>query len=334
MLLLDQHPDNRSITASVLGVPNAGKSTLVNCLLGMELNIVTERPQTTRNLTRCIFQIDRTEVILVDTPGLHRSNQEFNKRMNQQAKDTAFSVDLNLILLDLSRPLMAQLNELMAVYEKPLGRSWLVFTKMDLVKNAQELPLTLFFNEAKKMVPNLEKHFVLSGKSEENIHLLVGDLCDAAKPGAHLYPRGEVSDKNERFFAQEFIREQAFKLLKDEIPYEVAVTIEDYKEYNLEVDSKYGFQQEATGAQREAKISASILVNRPSQRAIVIGSKGEMIKKIGTQAREKIETMTGGRVHLNLHVKVAPRWFKNNMILEQLGLPRAENSDRVWRNRS
>jgi GTP-binding protein Era len=330
MLLLNQHPDNKSITASVLGVPNAGKSTLVNCLLGMELNIVTEKPQTTRNLTRCIFQIDRAEIILVDTPGLHRSNQEFNKRMNQQAKDTAENVDINLVLLDLTRPLMEQLKDLTSVYERQLGPSWLIFNKMDLVKNAQELPLTLFFDEAKKMIPSLQKFFLLSGKKEENIHLLVGALCDAAKPGPHLYPRGEVSDKTERFFAQEFIREQAFKLLNDEIPYEVAVTVEDYKEFEM-------LEQNADGTenvQREAKISASILVNRPSQRAIVIGARGDMIKKIGTQARQKIEAMTGGRVHLNLHVKVAPRWFKNNMILEQLGLPRAENSDRVWRNRS
>ncbi|MBT7610599.1 MAG: KH domain-containing protein, partial [Bacteriovoracaceae bacterium] len=126
-------------------------------------------------------------------------------------------------------------------------------------------------------------------------------------------------------FATEFIREQAFELLNDEIPYEVAVVIDEYKDFS---DMK-GKEKKKIASH----ISASILVNRPSQRAIVIGSKGIMIKQIGTKSRKKIEAMVGGQVHLNLHVKVSPKWFKNNFVLEELGLPRAVDSARVWRKK-
>ena len=121
----------------------------------------------------------------------------------------------------------------------------------------------------------------------------------------------------------EYIREQAFELLKDEVPYEVAVVIDEYKEVKGKTDPE----------SFESHISASILVNRPSQRAIVIGSSGSMIKEIGIRSRKKIEVMTGGPVHLNLHVKVSPKWFKNNFVLEEIGLPRAHDSARVWRKK-
>ena len=136
-----------------------------------------------------------------------------------------------------------------------------------------------------------------------------------------MYPYGDVSNKNLRFFSAEYIREQAFRILKDEVPYELAVVIDDYKDVK---DPK---------SPVISRISASILVNRPSQRAIVVGSKGSVIKKIGTNARKKIEALVGGKVHLNLHVKVSGKWFKNNFVLEELGLPRVQGSRRVWRKR-
>lgn len=325
MLIEDQHPDNKSITVSILGAPNVGKSSLVNYLMGMDLSIVTSKPQTTRNKISCIFTIDRTEVILIDTPGLHKSNQELNKRINQQAREGAAGTDLNLLLIDLTGEVLKQIIEFKENIRGELGTTWIVFTKSDRIENIESLPLEEVFNTAKEMFPNLEKYFVINTREGDNVHELTGALCDAAPAGRHLF-NGEVSNKNERFFATEFIREQAFELLKDEIPYEVAVVIDEYKDFRDKKD------------EREKKkvaslISASILVNRPSQRAIVVGSKGAMIKKIGTKSREKIESMVGGQVHLNLHVKVAPKWFKNNFILEELGLPRAVDSARVWRKK-
>tara|TARA_R110002072_G_scaffold64203_4_gene159575 strand:+ start:13887 stop:14864 length:978 start_codon:yes stop_codon:yes gene_type:complete len=322
MLIEDQHYKNKSIMVSVLGAPNVGKSSLINYLLGMDLSVVTNKPQTTRNRYHCIFTVDHTEVVLVDTPGLHKSNQELNKRLNQQARESVDGADLNLLLIDLTEPILKQITDFASLMEGQLGPTILVFTKSDAISDLDKLPLDEVYEKALEVLPSLIKYFTISSKEGKDIHLLTGDICDLAQPGKHLYPDGSVSNKNMRFFATEYIREQAFTLLKDEIPYEVAVVIDDYKDFEAD---------DVPGKGAASHISASILVNRPSQRAIVIGSKGSMIKEIGTRSRKKIESMTGADVHLNLHVKVSPKWFKNNFVLEELGLPRAKDSNRVWR---
>ncbi len=323
MLLTDQHPHNKSIMASILGAPNVGKSSLINCLLGTNLSIVTNKPQTTRNKFHCVLTIDRTEIVLVDTPGLHKSNQEFNKRLNQQAREGVEGADINLLLIDISREIFPQFIEFKENIAQELGRVWVIFTKSDKVENSDSLPLKEVVEKAKEIFPTIEKYFLISSKENNNIHELTGALCDEAQPGPHLYPNGDISDKNQRFFVTEYIREQAFELLKDEVPYEVAVVIDEYKDFKNKENPEI----------IESHISASILVNRPSQRAIVVGSGGTMIKEIGIRSRRKIEAMTGGPVHLNLHVKVSPRWFKNNFVLEEIGLPRAHDSNRVWRKK-
>ena len=135
MLIENQHPHNKSIMACILGAPNVGKSSLVNCLVGMDLSIVTNKPQTTRNKFHCVFTVDRTEVILVDTPGLHKSNQEFNKRLNEQARDSLEGADVNLLLIDISREILAQFLEFKENIQEELGPTWIIFTKMDKVEN-------------------------------------------------------------------------------------------------------------------------------------------------------------------------------------------------------
>ncbi len=323
MLLEDQHPHNKSIMVAVLGAPNVGKSSLVNVLLGTDLSVVTNKPQTTRNKFHCVLTVDRTEIVLVDTPGLHKSSQEFNKRLNEQAREGTEGADLNLLLIDISRDVLTQFVEFKENIDLELGPTWVVYTKADKVENAEKLPLAEVTEKAKEILPSIEKWFLISNKEGTNIHELTGAICDRAEPGPHLYPNGDISNKNQRFFVTEYIREQAFELLKDEVPYEVAVVIDEYKEVKSKTDPE----------SFESHISASILVNRPSQRAIVIGSSGSMIKEIGIRSRKKIEVMTGGPVHLNLHVKVSPKWFKNNFVLEEIGLPRAKDSARVWRKK-
>lgn len=321
MLIEDQHPDNKTIMVAVLGAPNVGKSSLINNMLGMDLSIVTSKPQTTRNKFHCVMSIDRTEIVFVDTPGLHKSSQELNKRINQQAREGAEGADLNLLLIDLTKDVLDQFTDFKENLNREIGRTWVLFTKCDRIENAQDLPLAQVIEKAKEILPNIEKHFVISTKTGDNIHILTGALCDAAKSGPHYYADGSVSNKNTRFFATEYIREQAFSLLKEELPYEIAVVIEEYKDIKNKDGSFI------------SHISASILVNRPSQRAIVVGTKGSMIKEIGTNARAKIEAMTDGKVHLNLHVKVSPKWFKNNFVLEEIGLNRAADSARVWKQK-
>lgn len=320
MLFENQHPHNKAITIAVLGKPNVGKSSFINHLLGFDLTIVSNKPQTTRNQFHCVLTIDRTEVVLVDTPGVHTTNQELNKRMNGQAQMGAEGVDLNFVLVDLTSHIVPEFQEFLKNLDTELGRTWVIFTKADLVK-LEDIKFDQILNKLKEALPSIEKHFVISSKEGTNIHELTGAIQDAAVSAPHLYPGGDASNMNERFFAVEYIREQAFRLLKEELPYEIAVVIDEYKDVSRKEDAP------------EAHISASILVNRPSQRAIVVGRGGSIIKEIGVNARKKIEAMIGGKVHLNLHVKVSPKWMSNNWVLDEIGLPRTQKGTRVWRKK-
>jgi GTP-binding protein Era len=331
MLIEHQHPLNKSIMVSVLGAPNVGKSSLINCLMGFDLSVVTSKPQTTRNKFHCVINIDHTEMILVDTPGVHINKKEINKRMNEQAKEGIQGSDLNLLLIDLSREIFKQFEEFKNIMKMDLNKTWVVFTKADKVENPEQLPLNEVIEKAKLIEPSIERFFTLSSKTGDNVHLLTGALCDTAESGPHLYTDGAISNKNERFFVAEYIREQAFSILKEELPYEIAVTVEEFMDNRKKEKYESKSKKEPSGI--ASMISASILVNRASQRAIVVGSKGSVIKEIGTRARKKIEAMVGGQVHLNLHVKVSPNWYKNNFVLEELGLPRAVDSLRVWRKK-
>ncbi len=322
MLLEDQHPHNKSIMVSLLGKPNVGKSTLINYLMGFDLSIVSHKPQTTRNQFHCALTIDHTEIVLVDTPGVHNSTQELNIRMNGQANFGSEGVDLNLLLVDLTKDVVSEVTNFIKDFDHPLARTWVLFTKSDRVPNIESKDFDKFFTTIKELIPSVERHFVISPRTGDNVHLLTAALDDAAIPGPHLYPNGEVSNKNMRFFASEYIREQAFATLNEELPYEMAVVIDQFQ------DAK-----KVDGKAEDTKISASILVNRQSQRAIVIGAKGSVIKDIGTKSRAKIEALMGGTVHLNLHVKVSPKWFKNNFVLDEIGLPRTRKSNRVWRKK-
>lgn len=323
MLLEDQHPHNKAIMVSVIGKPNVGKSSFINNLLGFDLTIVSNKPQTTRNQFHCAFTIDRTEVVMIDTPGVHSTNQEFNKRMNGQAQMGTEGADINLILCDLTTDVIAEFKDFLKNLDMNLGKSWVIFTKADLV-NLENINQEALTQSVKELCPSVEKSFVVSSKDGHNIHLLLDALDKAAVNAPHLYPGGEVSNKNERFFATEYIREQAFRLLKEELPYEIAVVIDEYKDMRSKNEDN---------PKVEAHISASILVNRASQRAIVVGRGGSIIKEIGISARKKIEAMIGGKVHLNLHVKVSPKWFNNNWVLDEIGLPRTQKSTRVWRKK-
>ena len=171
-------------------------------------------------------------------------------------------------------------------------------------------------------MPSIEKHFVISATSGLGGEL-IKEICNESTNRYHLYTDEEVSNKNMRFFVTEYIREQAYLLLNEELPYELAVVLDEYHDGRIKDD----------GSREVTHIAATILVNRPSQRGIVVGSKGSMIKSIGVRSREKIENLLGGQINLNLHVKVSPRWFKNNFVLESIGLPRAQDSNRVWRKK-
>ncbi len=325
MLITDQHPKNKSIMVSVLGAPNVGKSSLINYLMGMDLSIVTHKAQTTRNKFHCVFTVDYTEIILVDTPGLHKSGSELNKRLNEQAREGIDGADVNLLLIDLNREVLVQFKEFKENLRREVGELWVVFTKADKILDLDKLPLNEIVHLAKEILPSISKYFVVDVIEGNGVHQLTGAICDAAKSGPHHYLDGRVSNKNMRFFVCEYVRQQIFELLNEELPYEIAVVIEEYKDLDPEDNPNNNII---------ASINATILVNRPSQRGIVVGKGGTMIREIGTRARAKVEELLGGQVALKLHAKVSPNWFKNNFVLEQIGLPRATDSARVWHARA
>lgn len=315
MLFEHQHPHNKSLTVSVIGPPNVGKSTLINCYMGMDFSIVTSRPQTTRNRFQCVALIDHTELIFVDTPGVHLSNQEINIRMNGQARDSLSGADLNILILDLSLDVRRQWEVMLKYLPESWAKTWVVFNKADRVQDPKEREkIPHFYEELKSKIPLLEQYFVLSAKDEGNVYQLTGALLDEAPSRPHRFKDGNLSNKSERFFITEYIRKEAFEILQQEVPYELAVQVDEFKTEGDDV-----------------RVAATLLVNRPSQRAIVVGSKGANIKTIGTEARRRIEDLLEMRVHLKLHVKVVPGWFNKNNILESLGLPRTIESKRVWR---
>ena len=145
--------------------------------------------------------------------------------MNGQAHFGAEGTDLNLLLLDATKDVLGECKNFIKSFDKELSRTWIVFTKSDRVENLETKDFGKYFESIKELIPTVEKYFVISAKEGENVHALTGELCDAALPGPHLYPDGSVSNKNERFFASEYIREQAFNCLKDELPYELAVVL-------------------------------------------------------------------------------------------------------------
>ena len=201
MLFEHQYPYNCSMNIAVLGGPNVGKSTLINCYIGMDLTIVTSRPHTTRQQLKCVTLIDHTEFIFIDTPGVHLSHKELNKRMNGQAREALKRADMNLLLLDLTSDLLPQYLAIKEHFKEEWKKTWLVFNKADQVQDplirAKIPPL---FKQFQKWIPQIEKYFVISAKQEENIHELTADLLNEAPNRPHQFRKGEISNKSERFF--------------------------------------------------------------------------------------------------------------------------------------
>lgn len=325
MGIVRRGPGPRSITAAAVGAPNSGKSSLVNRLVGADLAVVCPKPQTTRNAVSLVLPEGGGETVLVDTPGLFRSNREFDKRLAQQAVDGARGARLLLAFLDPTAPLAPQLSALSALHARGglPTEAWAVLTKAD---RTGPLPGGLLRDvalAAKEALPSLDpgRVFPTSARTGEGARELLRALREAAPPGGGRFGPGSLSDKPERFFAAEYVREQLFRSLDEELPYECAVVVDLFREGGR------------GGGPRATKIAATVLVSKASQRAIVVGSGGRLIKAVGARARKRIEAMVGGRVALSLHVKVSPGWRRNNRILESVGLPRAEDSNRVWRKR-
>ena len=294
--------DFRAGFACFVGRPNAGKSTLTNAIMGQKIAITSNRPQTTRHVVRAILHRPESQLILVDTPGLHRPRTLLGERLNDLVRQTWSEVDvIGLCLPANEKPGPGDrfiAKEIKGLHAKVVA----VVTKIDLVgKDAlmRHLANVDALADFADIVP-------VSAKTGENLETLVGVLSGHLPESPRLYPDGMVTEEPERVMMAELVREAALEGVRDELPHSLAVVIEDIED------------EMSDGGPRK-KIWAEIYVERQSQKGIVIGKRGERLKRVGTKARKGIAQLLGSRVYLDLHVRVAKDWQRDPKMLERLG---------------
>ncbi len=295
-----ERPPHKSGYVAVVGLPNAGKSTLVNRFLREKVSIVSSKPQTTRANVTCILSAEDYQVIFIDTPGLLKPRYRMQEVMATFVTAAVSDADVVLVIIDASRfkgDFPAQLKEFA---EQMKGRNPVVaLNKIDLMKKEDLLVIMQrayeVFNGA-EIVP-------ISASEGDGADELFSVILKRVPEGPSFFPEDIVSNESERFFAAELIREAIFVTMKEEIPYSTAVVIEGFEE-----------------KEDRSVITASILVEKDSQKPILIGKKGATIKDIGTKARLAIEEFLGISVYLELHVKVRKDWRKKDTFLREIGL--------------
>ncbi|OGR26197.1 MAG: GTPase Era [Desulfobacterales bacterium RIFOXYA12_FULL_46_15] len=288
----------RSGFVGIIGAPNAGKSTLLNQVLGQKISITSKKPQTTRDRILGIVNRPLSQVIFIDTPGIHRSKSLFNRRIVDQAVLAMEDVDIILFMIDaFSRNHTAE-KMILAQLKKTPKPVILALNKIDLVKKDQVYTLVEEFkklHDFKAIVP-------VSAEKGVQLEDLLNEIENSLPKGDRLYPEETLTDVSERFLVKEMIREKVFRLTGMEIPYSSAVTVDSF-----------------TVEKRLVVIHASIHVIKDSQKGIIIGKKGAMLTKIGEKARKDIEEMIGKKVLLKLFVKVTRNWVENERILSEFG---------------
>jgi GTPase len=289
---------------ALIGRPNVGKSTLLNRLVGTKLAIVSDKPQTTRNRIAGVRNYDEGQAIFLDTPGIHRPTHRMNVRMVDAAVDGIRQADIVALVAD-ATDVRAGRGEgfILDQVKHSTGPVALVINKVDLVPRPHLLPLIDRWQKRHAFADIIP----VSALTGENVDRLERVILDHLPVGEPIYPTDYLTDQPERFFVAETIREKVLALTHAEIPFSSAVVVDQFEE----ADEK--------GLMR---FYCSILVERESQKPILIGRGGEMIKRIGTSARQDLETFFDARVYLDLRVKVESEWREDDRLLDQLGMPR------------
>ena len=287
---------------SFIGRPNAGKSTLLNRLVGTKLAIVSDKPQTTRNRILGVKNYPDAQVVFLDTPGIHRPLHRMNVRMVDAAVDTIREVDVLGLVVDVAEPPGKGDRFVLDLVKHAKAPVFLILNKIDLVKKSRLLPIIQQFGELgtfAEIVP-------LSASTGDNVDRLERAIIDRLPEGERLYPEDYLTDQPERFFAAEIVREKLLQFTHAEIPFSSAVVVDRF--------------EEPSGPKAILRLYCTIVVDRQSQKPIVVGRGGEMIKKIGTAAREDLERFFDTRVFLDLHVRVKSEWREDDAVLDDIGL--------------
>lgn len=289
---------------AVIGAPNAGKSTLVNALVGQKVAIVSPKAQTTRARLMGIAIHDRAQILLVDTPGIFEPRRRLDRAMVAAAWTGAQDADLVLLVIDAAAGVKADVEQIITSLGERQHPLILALNKVDLIKKHALLALSAELTARL----NPDHVFMISATSGDGVPDLKQMLADAMPEGPWLYPEDEVSDATDRMIAAELTREQVVNRLHQELPYATAIETETWE------DRPDG----------STMIRQQILVGRDSQKAIVIGKGGRRLKEIGAAAREEIAQHLGRPVHLYLHVKVNPRWDEDRSLYREIGLEWAD----------
>jgi len=289
--------------ATILGRPNAGKSTLLNALVGEKLAIVTHKPQTTRNRVQGILNLPaqkgrpKAQVVLIDTPGVHRAATRLDKKMMQEVRDALEGCDLVLHIVDVARKSADEDQFVLSLVKKANTPAILLLNKIDLIEKGKLLPIIDRWRQAhdyRDIIP-------ISARKRSGLDELLDAVVAALPEAPPYFPQDQLTDQPVRFLVAEIIREQVLLATHEELPYATTVLIERFEE-----------------GQRLDRIAATIYCEREGQKGILIGKGGSMLKRIGSAARQQIERMLGKKLFLELFVKVRPGWRESSDFVEGL----------------
>lgn len=284
--------------AAIIGMPNVGKSTLVNQIVGQKIAIISDKPQTTRNKILAIYTTDESQIVFTDTPGIHKPKNRLGEYMVSVANESVNEMDVVLFVVDASKSIQDIEREIARNISKLNVPCILVINKIDKIKKEELLPLIADYSNLNKfnaIVP-------ISAQTGDGVKILLNEINGFIEPGPKFFYDDMVTDQPERQITAEIIREKMLWLLEQEVPHGIAIEI-DKMEENETITN----------------ISASIYCEKKSHKGIIIGKNGDMLKKIGSLAREDIQKMLDTKVYLELWVKVKPDWRNNNRMIRNFG---------------
>lgn len=284
--------------ATIIGRPNVGKSTLVNYLIGEKISITSPRPQTTRNSIKTIYTTDEGQIIFVDTPGIYKTKNDLDRYMVNEAYKSIEGIDVIILMFDSTDNFKKQDQVIYNQIKNSSTPFLVVLNKIDKIKK-KELPKVL-----KQYQKRIKEDIIpISSKTGRNIDSLLDRVFEKLPEGPQYFPDDMITDQIEQFIVAEMIREKTFYLLREEVPFGIAVLIEEMKERNDET----------------MYIRANIYVEKRSHKGIIIGKNGKMLKKIGTRARKDIEKLLQQKVYLDLWIKVEKDWREDENLLKRMG---------------
>lgn len=296
----------RSGYVSIIGRPNVGKSTLINLIVGKKIAIITDKPQTTRNRILGVKTLLEAQIIFLDTPGIHKSTRLMNKLMVRTALQAMSDIDAIIFLTEIKREVHPQDIFILKSLGRPKCPILLAINKCDQLPERPEIDIENLTERYNSLL-GFKEAFHISALRNTNVDSLLNVVVSLLPEGPMYYPAETTTDLSEEFILAEIVREKAMTLTHQELPYSTGVVVESIEE-------------EQKGEDTLVRIHATVYVERLSQKIIVIGKNGQMLKRIGTLAREDMEAMLGLKVFLQLFVKVREKWTENEGILRRMGL--------------